>query len=202
MNPGHRRPHDWTESPLTRRAHVCATALLVLLLGSMLAAGEQGAASEYQVKAAFLLNFARFAQWPADSFASPSAPIVFGIFGEDPFGAMLTDTVRSKTVGGHRLVVRRVDDVTQVAGCHLLFIGAGERSRLGRVIATPHRGVLTVGETERFAERGGVIQLTLADRRVGFIINTDAAKRAGVGLSAKLLSLATIVRDSGPEERR
>ena len=155
-------------------------------------------AGEYEVKAAFLLNFARFAEWPPAAFPTPDAPIVFGVLGDDPFGPVLDATVQGKRVGGRSIVVRRLRRPEDAGGCHLVFIAASERAHMGPLLRRVSRpGVLTVGETDRFAEQGGVIQLTTEGDRGRLTINTQAAARAEVRLSAKILSMARLVPRAG-----
>jgi hypothetical protein len=151
--------------------------------------------NEYQVKAAFLYNFAKFVDWPAQSFKGPNAPIAICIVGQNPFGTMLEDTVNGKALEGRPFVVRTISDVQQAGGCHILFVSSSERKHVQPIlesIRTP--GVLTVGETEGFAAKGGIINFKLDGGRVRFEINVDAAAKEGLQIRSNLLSLAQIVR--------
>ena len=152
---------------------------------------------EYQVKAAYLYNFAKFVDWPAAAFASPTTPLSICILGEDPFGGGLHEVVRGKTAGGRILAVRSLSDISGARGCHVLFISAVEwkanRPVLGRLAGS---GVLTVGEAPGFTTGGGIVNFKLEGRRVRFEINVDAARQAQLQISSKLLSLAEIVRPS------
>lgn len=183
-----------------RSRGACVLSVVLLAVHVSAAAGaalagapEAGRASEYQVKAAVLLNFAKFVEWPAAAFDSPSAPVVFGVMGQDPFGKVLPDVLRNNTVRGRPLAVRYVGTPDEAHGCHLLFIADSERSRMARTIAAVGPGILTVGETEQFAERGGIVELTLDAGRVRFTINQAAAERASLRFSSKLLSLARVI---------
>ncbi len=174
--------------------------LLACLLVSSLLGPHARAQSpgEYQVKAVFLYNFAKFVEWPADSSANSHAPIVFGIVGEDPFGNLLEQTIKGKTVNGHELAVKRLKHAQEARGCQIVFIGSSERRRLKPILdELKGASVLTVGETEGFARLGGIINFTLEDNRVHFEVNVDAAERARLKISSRLLSLAKIVRDEG-----
>ena len=169
-----------------------------LLLGALLLIqAEEQELEEYQVKAAYLYNFAKFVDWPAQSFKTPASPIVVCILGEDPFGSALQEVMRGKTVSGRNLLVRQVGDVSAASGCHMLFVSSGEwrqhRPVLARLGGT---GVLTIGETPGFTAGGGIVSFKLAGRRVRFEINVDAARQAQLQISSKLLSLAEIVRPS------
>ncbi len=162
-------------------------------------AGEGGAdqaPTEYQVKAAFLYNFARFVEWPPRAFARATAPLGVCVLGEDPFGEALDRAVLGKSLSDRTLMVRRGKRLQELGGCEILFISASERGRLPEILdelrAAP---VLTVGESESFAARGGGVQFTLEDNHVHFIINVDATERAGLKVSSKLLSLAHVVHE-------
>jgi len=167
--------------------------LLLSIFSVCRAAGP--AVDEYRVKALFLVNFARFVEWPADA---PQDPIVIGIIGQDPFGRWLDDAVRGTKVNGHELVVRRLRNAEDARKCRIVFVAGSESSGLQPILdALKGAPVLTIGDTEGFAELGGVINLRLEDNRVRFDINQDAARRAGLTVSSKLLSLARIVKDTG-----
>ena len=148
---------------------------------------------EYQVKAAFLFNFAKFVEWPPHSFASPSDPIAICILGPNPFGHVLEDVVRGKTVDGHDFVVRQITKMNQANGCQILFI-AGARKQLAE---QPPPGMLIVGESEKFAQSGGIIGFRLESGKVRLEINIDAAEQRKLRISSKLLSLAEIVHTAG-----
>lgn len=157
--------------------------------------------SEYQVKAAFLYNFAKFVEWSAVSYADQHAPIMICVLGEDPFGAVLDVTVRSKTANGHELVIKRSNRLRDLTRCEILFISSSERNHIQEILESL-RGlnVLTVGETDHFAESGGTIGFVLEGNRIRITVNVDAAQRANLKISSKLLALAQIVRDD-PQRR-
>lgn len=153
------------------------------------------------MKAAFLYNFAKFVEWPAGTFATERAPIVIGVLGDDPLGAALEQAVQGKTVNGRALVVKRLKTLP-LPVCHILFITASERKRASQFIeGLLGQPVLTVGETEQFAQSGGLVNFFIEDNKVRFEINVDNAERSRIKISAKLLSLARVVRDSKPRPR-
>jgi|HubBroStandDraft_6_1064221.scaffolds.fasta_scaffold108733_2 hypothetical protein len=153
--------------------------------------------SEYELKAAFLFNFAKFVDWPSNTFAEPKDPFSVCVLGTDPFGGALDDALRGKFIAEHPVIVTRVKRVADIIRCQILFVAASESRHLPEILIKL-RGecVLIIGETDDFASSGGVIQFTLEDSRVRFSINTDAADRAGLRISSKLLALAKIVRDA------
>lgn len=153
--------------------------------------------TEYEVKAAFIYNFAKYIRWPEASTSETSKPFVIGVIGRDPFGQALDDAVRGRSLEGRAVVARRFGRVEEVADCDILFIGLSERNNLQRIFeALRHAPVLTIGDMDRFAEHGGMINLTTEEKRVRFEINVEAAERAGLRLGSQLLRLARIVGGS------
>lgn len=177
-------------------ARLMAGVLCGLLSGATGARSQTELPSEYEVKAAFLYNFAKFVEWPADAFLNPNEPIRLCVLGEDPFGRVLDHAVQSKSINGRTLTILRSRQVRELRACHIIFIGASEKNRLPEIFAALRgSSALSVGDTEQFVQSGGAIQFTLQDNRVRLTINLAAAERAHVKISAKLLSLARVVRD-------
>jgi len=169
-----------------------AIALAALL--PALAGGQ--ATGEYQVKAACLFNFAKFVEWPAQTFKSPADSMSICILGPNPFGRSLDDAVDGKTIDGRKFVVRQVAEIEQAGGCQILFIALRPKKRAPG--APPAMaGVLTVGESDGFAAGGGVIGFKLEGGRVRLEVNLEAAEQARLRISSKLLSLARIVKTQG-----
>ena len=139
------------------------------------------------------MNFAKFIEWPAGTFSGPDSPLVIGILGDNPFGRSLEALTTGRATTSRPLTVRTISSLDDAARCHIVFIAAAERRFAARVVAQAPTGVLTVGETDGFADRGGVIQFTIENNRVRFLINPDAAKQANLQVSAKLLGVARIV---------
>jgi hypothetical protein len=164
-----------------------------LLLSSSTRA-QSPAAGEYQVKAAFLYNFAKFVEWPPNSFSDASAPLRICVFGQDPFGEELRDIAREKTVNGRKLEVNHVVDLRQARNCQILFI-ASSGGPSGEQLIAGLRGasVLTVADTKGFTERGGMINFVVENDRVQFEVNHKAAVQAGLKVSSRLLSVAKVV---------
>ena len=157
----------------------------------------QAQVGEYQVKAFFLYNFARYVEWPPQSFKASNDPIVICILGQNPFGSALDQAIAGKLVEGRPFVVRQISDFPQSGTCHILFVNSSERKRF-RIVAGKLKGsgVLTVGETHGFTADGGVINFKLEDGKVRFEIDVDAAVREHLRISSKLLSLAQIAKRS------
>lgn len=176
----------------TRRSAAVIPAAVVLFLtaaGTLRAGADGVALDEYQVKAAFLFNFAKFVEWPAEAGSGAADSLSLCILGHNPFGSAL-DSVAGKRVGTKTFVVREISNTAEAAQCQILFMAASERKR-EKLVLPPLKGssVLTVGETDEFLSDGGMIAFKLKDARVSFEINPAAAERAKLHISSKLLSL-------------
>lgn len=155
---------------------------------------------EYEVKAAFLYNFAKFIEWPNVKSEGPDMPIIIGVIGEDPFGSILDQTIKNKTACGRGLVIKRFRLLKEIESCHILFVSSSEEKRLQEIIEIV-RGwyTITVGDMDLFAEKGGMIGFTLNKKKVRFSINIKAVEEAGLKISSKLLKIANIVKDKNSE---
>jgi len=151
-------------------------------------------AGEYQVKAAFLFNFAKFVEWPPGSFSDASAPLRICVLGQDPFGQELRDITAKKTANGRKIQVEQVLALQLARTCHILFIASSEKAHLKQILENLRGAdLLTVGDTKGFVQRGGVINFVLEDNRVLFEVNHQAAQQAGLKISSKLLNVAKLV---------
>ena len=174
--------------------------LLRLIFGiglSLLAAGRIAPQTidEYHLKAAFLYNFAKFVEWPHEAWSGPADPIAVCILGETSLHDALAQVVEGKTVQGRPLHVRRVSEPGAAANCRILFISDSERNRLLTILATVRgHGVLTIGDSPGFADKGVVINFKIANGHVHFEINLAAADEQKLTISSKLLRLAEVLR--------
>lgn len=158
---------------------------------------RNGEGVEYTVKLAFLYNFTKFIQWPAGSYRDPEAPHAICIVGRDPFSADIEGDLRTRIVGRHPVQVLTLKPTDTLNVCHIVFIPATDNGQANKIVKDlSGSSTLTVGETEGFAELGGVINLTVEGNTVHFEVNQLAAQRAGLKISSKLLSLAKIVTDN------
>jgi len=178
--------------------------ILALAAASLPApAADAPPSTEYQVKAALLLQSARFVEWPETAFPDAKAPLIVGVVGKDPFGEILDRTLAGASVKGRAIEVRRFANGDAMEPCHLLFISGSESDRLPAILerlaepAFRARGPLTVGDVDRFARGGGVLRLALQEKKIRLYVNPDAADRAGLKISSHLMKLATIERDAG-----
>lgn len=176
--------------------HRTAWLLTALLAGPPAVAQDIKDAPEYEIKAAFLYNFATFVEWPDKAFAGPAAPFKVGVLGKSPFGKAIDDIFEDRTAHGRPLAVERSDDPEELSDCQIVFFSFAERGRLASLLkATRGKPVLLVGEADGLAARGAAVNFFIENDLVRFEINPDAARRAGVTLRANLLRVGKIVRD-------
>jgi len=147
--------------------------------------------SDYQVKAAYFYNFAKFVQWPEREFADPAMPIRFCILRDRLFETELSRIAKGKAIAGHAIEVTPVENVEQSRQCHALFVNSAQQRQTRHFLETLRgSSVLTVGETEDFLQDGGMIAFVLEKDRVQFVVNRKAATEAGLYMSSKMLNLA------------
>lgn len=195
VSAGESRVHLPSGSRRLREIARFSTAIALVAVFFLPIRVEAQEANEYEVKAAFLYNFARFVDWPTKVSSDPNAPMIIGILGRDPFGSEIDRAIEGKSVNGHRLTVKRFSTLEAYQYCHILFVSSSERNNLARILAAvASNSVLTVSETDRFAHVGGIINFITIENRIRFEINQAAAARAGLKISSKLLSLGRVVR--------
>ena len=154
-------------------------------------------ASEFDVKAAFLLNFTKFIEWPPSAFAAADSPMNICVIGKDPLGAALDEIVQGEAVNGRRVAVERLPAMPPPKTCQLIYISA-EGKGIEKMLSGVGPGVLTVGEGDDFLRGGGMIGFVIENRRVRFDINQAAAEGAALKLSSKLLRVARFVEHRPP----
>lgn len=169
--------------------------LLLVGMGGACLFAEIPVSKEYQVKAVYLFNFAQFVKWPSNAFTRPDEPFCIGILGQDPFDAFLDETVHGEKVDGHPLVIRRCNNAEEAKGCQILFISGSESPRMEAVLGgLKGRNILTVGDTEDFIKDGGIVRFITKGNKIHFRISPEAAKRAKLVISSKVLRLAEIAK--------
>lgn len=165
---------------------------LVLAFILSLPVFSQNQPSEWEVKAAFLFNFAKFIDWP-ESKLPLTAPLVIGVVGEDPFKEDLEKTIGGKNVLGHPIQTRRFTGINEARQAHILFISDSERRRVPQILKTlSGASVLTVSEMDDFCDQGGMINFKIVANKVKFEINQQIAENEGLKISSKLLNVAVV----------
>jgi hypothetical protein len=163
--------------------------LLAVMIGH--AQNSSPAPREYQLKAAFLYNFAKFIDWPPEAFAVDNAHFIIGILGDNPFGNDLQQTVKDKNISGREIAVRLFHTVGEVTNCQILFISSSEKKRYSDIIRSLHSAaILTVTENDQSKDSDVMINFVQESGKIRFQIKDSAAKAAQLRISSKLLSLA------------
>jgi hypothetical protein len=167
---------------------------LILAIASGRTAAQPTVSREYQVKAAFLFNFAQFVEWPTNTFTNAEAPFVIGVLGDDPFGNALEETIRGETIKNHKLVILRSKRAEDLQNCQLIFVSKSEHAHEAEILSRcTARKILTVSEIQGFANHGGIINFFADGKKIRFEINPATAEREGLKISSQLLSLGKIV---------
>jgi len=189
-----------SQTMLLRHAlNLCLVLLcgFILLLAASSARAQDAVSREYQIKAAYLYNFAKFVDWPQESFTDGQSPLVIGVFGQNPFGTGLEAIAKAHQINGRPIVVKTITTAKDIAGVHLLFLGSAEDDHVAEILsALAGTSVLTVGESDKFMAAGGMVNFVREADKVRFAINEDAVEHHGMKISAQLLKLATFVRKS------
>src|SRR6185295_1940524 len=141
------------------------------------------------------LTFVKFVEWPPQAFEDANSPLIIGVVGDDNASIVIEQVINGRTANGRRLVVRRFSSFKTLSHCHIVFLRSFERDRAWQTLTAAGSGVLTVGETEGLARYGGIINFTIIDGKLRLEINQSSAEKAGLRISAKLLSLARVIRN-------
>jgi hypothetical protein len=166
----------------------------LILMAYSLGSAQTLATLEYEVKAAFLLNFTHFVDWPEEAFAEPDDAFVIGVLGEeDPFEGRLDQAVEGRSVQDRPTSIRYGRTLEELGRIHMLFVCRTGREDIADLVAhLATAPVLTVGETSRFTAEGGMIRFHLRQGKVAIEINRGAVNKAGLRVSPRLLALADI----------
>ena len=165
--------------------------LLFLASQPTMATVGEPAFDEYEVKAAYLYNLAKFVVWPDSALPSPESNFVIAILGPDPFGPEIDHLLLNRSANGHKIRLERADALEQLGRCHILFLSPALEAKAGAILEQlKGQPVLTVSDIAGFGERGGMFTFYLEAQSVRLEVNQTAAQQAGLQLSAKLLSVA------------
>ncbi len=157
--------------------------------------------TEYEVKAGYIYNFARFVTWPATAFTDPKSPIVIGIYGNPRSGEIIRLTIRNNTVDGRTFVIKYYNQPSQIQQCHILFVSDIPRTQVIDLLKEVRgKPILTVGDNiTGFCHLGGMVNFTPQFSAKRFEINHEAAIKSDLIISSKLLTLARIVSSNEVE---
>lgn len=180
---------------------LAVTAALAFIVGALTPAlwAQDSKTSEYRSKAHFLATFPSFVEWPQVAFPSSEAPFLICVRGDFSFGTSLAELARGASPHGKRVEVRWVHNDRDLRNCHIAFISRSESKRYTKLLQVlDGAGVLTVGETADFLERGGVISFSFEGEALQFEVNLVAADGAHLKINSRLLTLARrVVNRSG-----
>jgi hypothetical protein len=180
---------------VSRRLVACvkSAGFAIAVMGAVPRGGMTQPIAASTLKAAFMLNFVKFTEWPARATESP---ILLCVFGDEGIADALTRTVSGQMVNGRALQMAKVAPNGAVRDCHLLFVVEHEPQRLAAILQEASQfPVLTVSDIEHSSRHGVMIELLLANGRLRFAVNIDTMERSSIKLSSRLLALAQIVRD-------
>lgn len=181
--------------PRWRSVALAVFGLLCTLL--VTPARASSAADEYALKAAFLFNFTRFVEWPAEAFAQPDDAFRICVYGADPFGERL-DALERRRVGERAIEVIRPRDLADLPRCQIAYFGDGtprdvEAAALDNTAPT----TLTVASEAGFARDGGMVALVTERGRVKLHVNLASIRRSPLRFSAKLLEVSEVRHGGG-----
>ena len=180
---------------LLRSALMLMLSLALSLILSSSATAQRGAELD-RLKAAFIFQFTNFVEWPDDAFEDESSPFVIGIVGNDAVKNILEAAVRDKLIGGRKASVRSFSSTSDLSSCQIVFVDESEARRAPDIVDRyADQPILTIGDSDKFTKLGGVIRLYQEARKLRIEINIDAAERAKLKISSKLLSLSRVVHD-------
>lgn len=169
---------------------LCLGGLLPPPLYSAEETNEAQQYSEHDIKAAYLLNFIKYVEWPDDAFERDDSPFRLGLLGGNPFGDALGELIAATAPDQRKITIQQSDNIADLKTCHLLFFVKNEtehRAALSQLAKLP---VLTVGEQQSFTEMGGIINFVLVDAKVRFEISTKTAKKHDLKISSRLLKVS------------
>lgn len=197
-NPSNRKPDRGCAPigllPIASRLWLCAAVGLVLGLPFCSTQAQVRVSEDSRVKAAYLYNFAKFVEWPANTFRSADDPTLICAIGDDRIGEVLLDTVTGKKANGRPVEARRLTSLQDIRSCQILFIGFADKEHISEILEQLRDvKALTVGQTEQFIALGGMINLVQQNDRIELEIDPQAADAAGLKISSRLLVVSRVV---------
>lgn len=189
-----RKSGSWRKLHL-QWATICLTGSIWVVSAARSTAAEESGYSEYKVKAAFIYNFAKYVDWPPDTFARPSDSIVIGVVGNSPILDELRAVVAHRHIGGHDIIITVCQTPDEAHHAQIVFFDAGaERRTKDWLFTLRDAAVLTIGQSDQFAENGGTIQFVEESSRLRFKINLGQAEHSHLKFSSQLLKLAVSIQ--------
>lgn len=168
--------------------------IIFLFLNTNSEYAQSGNKIEYKLKAVYIYNFLQFIEWPSSAFNDQNSPIVIGILGEDPFGEVIDETVKSEKIGDRPIKVKRYKFISDIDTCQVLFVCASEDKNVKNILYNlKGLPILTISDINDFAENGGNINFYVDENKLRFKINVKTLQDAKLKVSSKLLRLAKVI---------
>lgn len=185
---GYRPSANRTVSRLLRRLGIC------LLASGLAWAGDPGALPEHQIKALYLFNFTKYVDWPSTTVTDANATFTIGVIGSDEVYADLLELTRGRTIKGRALSIKRIEGASDAKECQILYLARNDHGEINSILdAVRHVPVLTVGESEDFIDRGGLVHFAREENKLRLEINLEASHNVHLTISARLLPLMKVV---------
>jgi hypothetical protein len=174
---------------LARTGHrICAVLLALLLSVCSITSVHAQEATEFEIKAVYILNFARFIQWPPSAFVSQDTPITIGVVGNSPIYNALEQVIQGETVNGRPLQLKKLQADDAASGCQIVFIDPAAAAKVVQKVG--NKPVLTVSEADNFLQSGGMIHFVTVGETIRFEIDAARAEQARLQISSRLLNLS------------
>jgi len=153
--------------------------------------------TEYELKSAYLFNFAKFITYPPLTFNSTRDPFIIGVYGNDAFLDVLQNIIKGKNINGRNVIAISINQIEDIQNCQIVFFSKTTRNQILMFLEyINNKPILSVGDNiEDFCQNGGTINFTPQNDHKRFEINPNAAQRSNLIISSKLLALARIVND-------
>jgi hypothetical protein len=185
------------EPPRSRLGALLLASMMLCLTTQLVAQGSPSTLPEDAIKAGFLLNFTHFVEWNESLFPAPASPFILCIAGDPHLAALLAQAAAGKTMDGRGVSIRAVKGTDDLHACHILYIGAAEERHAAHILhGLPPTGILSVGESPDFNSAGGILNFLVVDNRVKLELDLNAATRAGLKISAKLIAVSRLTAPS------
>ena len=190
--------------PATTITRWLAALAAVFVLGrALVASGVESGSIEYKIKAGYLYNFGKFVEWPESRASTNGSPFVIGIIDGDGALPVMELVLAGKLIHNRPVEVKSVSPSNLDGSVHILFVTRSSGRTLaeiqGAVAGAP---VLVVGETDLFAENGGMVGFVRENETIKLTLNLEAANRVGLKISSKLSSVSRLVKDQGIKSRK
>ncbi len=152
--------------------------------------------TEYELKAAYLFNFAKFVEWPDSIFKTKESPMILGIYDGDPFGDIIDKTFSGRAINNRKWIIKYFKDIDKIENCHILFIARIDKVELIKVLSIiKNKSILSVGDNIKdFCQLGGMINFAPQYSKYRFEINNSETIKVKLIVSSKLLILSKIIK--------